>query len=160
VPTRWTGLAGVVRRNRNEHPATPVELVVQLSPPSLIEDGLVPPRLLRYVPPRFLDIAFNRLGHIANMQILDCHHSVVLADGCRGLVQEVASGIADGARGCWNGLFYFTLGLDAGVPTQSVRLFFGEQLKGGLQLHDSARRLPQYSQKTMGLGSMVSKLFR
>ncbi len=44
VPAGRAGLTGVVRRNWNEYPAVPVELVFQLTAklePTLIEDGFV-----------------------------------------------------------------------------------------------------------------------
>ena len=98
MPTSGTRLARVVRRDWNEYPAIPVELVFQLSPelePALIENGPVQPRLLRYVFPRLLGISFARLGHIPNLQVLDRHHRVVFTDGGRALMQEVAPGIAN-----------------------------------------------------------------
>ena len=98
MPAARARLAGVVRRHRNEYPAVPVEFVFQLAAklePALIEDGFVQPRLGRYVFTRLLGIAFGRLGHIPNLQVLNRNHGVVLADRGCGLVQEVAPCIAD-----------------------------------------------------------------
>ena len=98
VPTRRTGLAGVLRRYRHEHPAVPVEFVFKLSPelePTLIENRLVQSRLRSYVFSRLISVALGRLGHVPNLQVLYRHHRVVFTDGGRGLVQEVAPGIAD-----------------------------------------------------------------
>src|SRR5690606_19382819 len=39
--------------------------------------------------------ACRRPGHVPHLQVLDTHHRVVLADRGRGLVQEVAAGVAD-----------------------------------------------------------------
>jgi hypothetical protein len=98
MPTSGTRLARVVRRDWDEYPAIPAELVFQLSPelePALIENGPVQPRLLRYVFSRLLGISFARLGHIPNLQVLYRHHRVVFTDGGRALMQEVAPGIAN-----------------------------------------------------------------
>lgn len=98
MPAARTCAARVVRWHGDEHSPRPLQLVFQLPSefmPALVEDALVQPRLGPNIFTRLLDIAGRRLGHVPHLQILDAHHSVVLADGTRGLVQVVASGVAD-----------------------------------------------------------------
>ena len=87
------GATRVVRRHRNEPSAAPRHLVVQLAAelgPSLVQDRRVQAAFGPDIRPRRLGTAPARLGHVSHLQVLDTHHRVVLADGCRGLVQEVA----------------------------------------------------------------------
>tara|TARA_R110001583_G_scaffold28481_2_gene101011 strand:+ start:8035 stop:8805 length:771 start_codon:yes stop_codon:yes gene_type:complete len=63
--------------------------------PALIEDGFVQAGPGPYVLARLLGTPCRRPGHIPYLQLLDTHHRVVLADRGRGLVQEVAAGVAD-----------------------------------------------------------------
>jgi hypothetical protein len=98
VPAGRAGLAGVVRRNWNEYPASPVEFVLKLTAklePALVEDGFIQPRLLGYVFSRCFGSASARLAHIAHLQILNNDHSVVFADRRCSLVQEVFTGVTD-----------------------------------------------------------------
>ncbi len=88
----------VLRRHDDEMSAGPCQLVVQLSAelePALVEDGFVQAGLGPNVLSRLLGGACRRPGHVSHLQVLDAHHRVVLADRGRGLVQEVAAGVAD-----------------------------------------------------------------
>jgi len=79
-----TGPARVLRRHGNQPAALPCHLVVQLTAelePALVEDGLVQARLGPNVSSRFLSTPCRRPGHVPNLQILDTHHRVVVADG-------------------------------------------------------------------------------
>ena len=78
--------------------ALPCKLVVQLAAEleqTLVEDGLVQARLGPNVLVRLVGAACRRPGHVPYLQVLDTHHRVVLADRGRGLMQEVAPGVAD-----------------------------------------------------------------
>ena len=96
--TYRTLLAGVLRRHCNESATGPLELVLQLAAelkPALVEDGLVQTGLGPNAVARILSSSRSRPGHILYPQVLNAYHRVVLADGARGLVQVVASGVAD-----------------------------------------------------------------
>src|SRR5690606_23889540 len=90
--------ARVLRRHGDEVAASPRQLVIQLAAelePALVEDGFVQAGLGLNVSSRRIYCACRRPGHVPYLQILDTHHRVVLADRGRGLVQEVAAGVAD-----------------------------------------------------------------
>ncbi len=94
----WASAACVLRRHGDEMSAVPRQLVVQLAAelePALIEDGLVQAGFGPNVFPQRICRACRRPGHVPYLQVLDTHHRVVLADRGRGLVQEVAAGVAD-----------------------------------------------------------------
>lgn len=93
-----TGPAGVVRRDRDQVPAGPGGLVVQLPAklePALVEDRAVQAGLGPNPGARRFGGPGRGGGHVAHMQVLDTHHRVVLANGSCGLVQVVAPGVAD-----------------------------------------------------------------
>src|SRR5450631_4210804 len=93
-----TRQARVVRWNRHQSSTRPVQFVFQLTAelePALVENGFVESGLGPHVLARCLNTALARLGHVPYPQVLNTHHRVVLADRGRGLVQEVAPGIAD-----------------------------------------------------------------
>src|SRR5690625_4528330 len=93
-----TGTARVLWRHCYQPAALPRQLVIQLAAelePALIENGLVQAGLGFHVFSRYGNGARSGLRHIPNLQILDTHHRVVLADRGRGVVQEVAAGVAD-----------------------------------------------------------------
>jgi len=94
----WAGAARILWRYGDQIPATPCQFVIQLTAefePALIEDGFVQARLGPNVSSRRICRTCRRPGHVPYLQVLDTHHRVVLADRGRGLVQEVAAGIAD-----------------------------------------------------------------
>src|SRR5690625_8030042 len=97
MATARTGTARVLWRHCNQPAALPRQLVIQLAAelePALIEDGLIQPGLGPNVSSRLFGSTCSGPGHVPYLQILDTHHSVVLADRVRGLLQEV---VADGA---------------------------------------------------------------
>ena len=63
--------------------------------PTLIENGTVQARFLRYLFAGLFAIAFGRLGHIPYLQILNAYERVVLADRRCGFVEEVFAGVSD-----------------------------------------------------------------
>ncbi len=92
------GSACFLWRDGNESSAVPVEFVLELTTelePSLVENGLVESGFGPNVGSRCLPCPGGRCRQVAYLQILDADHRVVFADGGRGLVQVVASGIAD-----------------------------------------------------------------
>ncbi|MBW4047833.1 MAG: hypothetical protein HIU89_07830 [Proteobacteria bacterium] len=98
MATAWTGATGAGRRQGNEPSTTPLELVVQWAAklgPALVEDRLVEPRFDPDIPARSFDRSRRAARHALHLQVLDAHHRVVLADGWRVLVQDVAPGIAE-----------------------------------------------------------------
>ena len=91
-------LACMVRRNGQQHAAVPNYLIRQLASelaPSLIENGTVQARFLRYLFAGLFAIAFGRPGHIPYLQILNADERVALADRRCGFVQEVFAGVSD-----------------------------------------------------------------
>ncbi len=98
MPTGRTSLAGMVRRHRDQPPATPVELVLQLTAklePPLIQNGLVQTRLGSNLPAGPLAAALSRSAQVLDPQVLNTHHRVVLDDSGRTFVQEVPAHLAD-----------------------------------------------------------------
>lgn len=98
MATSRAGSAGVLRRHGHQPATRPRQLVVQLAAelvPALIEDGFVQARLGPNISSRCIYRTCRRLGQVPYLQVLNTHHRVVLADRGRGLVQEVAAGIAD-----------------------------------------------------------------
>ena len=92
VPAGRTGLAGVGRRHQHPPAALPLELVIELThelAPALVQNGPVQPGLGPDVPAGFIEGACRRPAHVPHVQVLDKNHRLVLADGRRGLVQEV-----------------------------------------------------------------------
>jgi hypothetical protein len=94
VTAGGTGLAGVLRCDGDDSAALPLQLVFQLAPelePALVE-GCWPcsGSLGSHVLARMFSGTRCECRHVSHRPVLDAHHSVVLPDGSRGLVQEVA----------------------------------------------------------------------
>lgn len=91
-----TGLAGVLRRHRQQQAAAPVHLLRQRPPelgPALIENAAVQTGLLPNLLAGPFAPALGRAGHVFYPQILNTDERVVLADRGGGLVQEIFTGI-------------------------------------------------------------------
>ena len=91
-------LAGMVRRNGQQHAAVPNYLIRQLASelaPAMVENCAVQARFLFHHLAVLFAVAFGRAGHVAYLQIQNAYERVVLADRRCGFVQEVFTGIGD-----------------------------------------------------------------
>src|SRR5262249_58152871 len=92
MTTDRASLAGEAWMDRDHFAATPRLLILQHATehtPTLIENSLVQPRLLRHTFSRLFQSASRRLRHIPYLQIFDTNDRVVFADRGRVLVQEI-----------------------------------------------------------------------
>lgn len=98
VTATRAGSAGVVRWHCHQHPPVPSQFVFELPSelePALIQDGFVQARLGTNIFSWRICRTRCRLGHVFDLQGLDAHHRVVLADRGRGFVQVVFAAISN-----------------------------------------------------------------
>jgi hypothetical protein len=92
ISALMTSLTCVVERYDYEFSPRPSQFVAEVPPelsPTLIEDGLVQARFGPNVSTGILKATRCRPGHIFHLKVFHDYGSVVFADHCRGLMEEI-----------------------------------------------------------------------